>query len=291
MGFKPLATISSLTDLQTLLRGLEFPTMQGFPILAIDDEGFTFKDGIVTLNDPPPEYALITAHMADSAIHGDHTALKNYCLKCTGTPGATAILPTPLDIWNGWLFLHLKFRFDADPTVTKILYRRHTQTDTLFEFGLEMPGWQFYLDIGTAARHYCSLAGYQVGQWHDVVIGMIPANGDTIQYIFDGKKSEEICSFTTLPSSTEDLIDVGCAGVSIAMLAVSQFGENTPNPYLANIGGYSPTPVAMPIYAKNYYNFRPVTGVTGIKDHALISTYRVNLTLATGATIETYEMI
>lgn len=265
-GGKALASAT-----QTALKNMQALEYNGVQVYRIaETPGWTLRNNVLT--------------PLDAA-----SRLNNYALVCTGTPAATAILPTPLDIWRGWVFLHIKFRFDANPTATKILYKRHTQTDNLFAFGLEMPANQFYLDIGTAARHYCALAGYQVGQWHDVVIGIVPVDGDTVKYIFDGFEVSEECSFTSYPTSTEDVVEVGCDGVSIAMLAVVAIGSNgTASPYLNN---YTPTAKARPAYAVNYYNFRPGDAANQAPDLALdASAYKCDLTIVNGA-IEAVEMV
>jgi len=98
MGYKPFLTNASLTDVQSLLRGLEFPTMDGFPILAIDGEGFTFEDGVATLK--AVQDVEILAHIEDDLIHVDHTTLRKYALRGDGTH-KIAQTATPIAVGDG----------------------------------------------------------------------------------------------------------------------------------------------------------------------------------------------
>jgi hypothetical protein len=304
MGYKPLSAIS-FSELQSLLSNLTLITMDNEQVYTIDPTGFDFDSGTIKLKDPPPEYALITAHMGDTPIHGDHTALNNYCLKSTATPGAYGLAPVifPFEAMTNFDLL-FKIRIDsafaeypgvpffriknqANATRLAVGFEQHTDPVLFISFGED--SWTYEpADSGF-------FSGIE-GQWCQFGFSFQPDTNNP-------GASRMFClwdSFTTsfgggenispiFPASTTDTIEIGCAGISLGMVSFSShfaFNLFTPENYTV-----PPYPILRSAHSLNFYNFRPVTGVTGVKDRAIISTYRTNLTLATGATIETYETI
>jgi len=298
MGYKPLSAIS-FSELQSLLSNLTLITMDNEQVFSIAPAGFTFEDGTITLNDPPPEYALITAHMEDSAIHGDHVALNNYCLKCTATPGASATLPTPFTFDGYTKFdLLIKLRIDSfAPQYPGIPFFsiKNQANATRFAMGFEQHSDPvLFVNFGTEQYfNEPSFSGFftgVVGEWLQFGISFKPQPTMHIVFCWNNTTSAEVDSVLTgMPVSTADTLEIGCAGISIGMVAFIMSPIES-NLFLPEIR-VSPYSVQRPAHSVNYYNFRPVTGVTGIKDHALISTYRTNLGLQTGATIEEVELV
>lgn len=303
MGYKPLEDTTLLTTLQTALRGLEFPTMQGFPILAIDDEGFDFADGIAKLKEPPPDLTEILAHLADDDIHGSHAAIatqfeaqKRYCLKCTDTPGATGISPAIIDYagTNYYIDFLCWFRLDAELDAEKIIYRRKTQTDSRIAIGITVD-YEFFIDVGTT-RYIPDLMSEgggrlfdieNIGQWIELGCCLNNMDSELIFYL-NGVTETKQFVYTTMPSATEELIDVGSAGISLASLAV----VHPWRPYIYGGGKYYAVPVAprRPALAWNYWNFKLVSGV--IPDLAIPTTYKHSLAIQSGkATVEEYSIV
>jgi hypothetical protein len=286
MGYKPLATVS-FSELQSILQNLTLITMDGEQVYTIAPDGFTFEDGVITLNDPPPEYALITAHMEDSGIHGDHAALKNYCLKCTGTPGATAIYPQQLYIDAGILTLLMSVRIDDPDLESVVLYKRHTQAANILEFGISADG-KIYCKVGdvVVSEYLAEEINFSSPEFHDLGFQM-KENGT--MFFFENGRTSENYAFTPFEAPTgENLIAVGGAGVSVAWLAVRKPGDwgmfNAESKY-----GF-PMPHRRPAGAINCYNFVLAAGV--IPDLAILETYKCSLSIqGSNATIEAYELI
>lgn len=150
MGYKPLSSIS-FAELQSLLSNLTLITMDNEQVYSIDPTGFDFDSGTIKLQDPPPEYTLINAHMADTAIHGDHVALnalvntfKRFALRGDGVHPIAATA-TPIAIGdgldhfadNGAVCFICCFRPTSDVVSTGILFNiiDTTNDDNLLEFG------------------------------------------------------------------------------------------------------------------------------------------------------------
>jgi len=304
MGYKPLASIS-FAEAQSLLSNLTLITMDNEQVFTINPKGFTFDSGEIELNDPPPEYALINAHMEDDPIHVDHTTLKDYALVCTSQPGAMGVSPAPLDLDlpEGCLDILLKIRVDTaldtsgDP-VSRLLYRRKTSTDTIFALGVIDSQIGCQIGSNTYVCGDISLNSYPifrldaVGDVFDLGVSLDFDNME-LHFLVNGLVTANQAFVTTgLPTHLEDTIEIGDVGFSVLSCAlVYDLLKPLHNGFGADKMLLPPFPIKRPVHSLNYYNFRPVSGVTGVKDHALSSTYRANLTLATGATIEAVEIV
>lgn len=223
----------------------------------------------------------------------------NYALVCEGTPGATGILPTPFGFSDPKFFcLSLKIQFQEALTQTCPLWSLHTETATRIEYGIEMPGYKPYVDIGPN-RYYSALQGgyfepfeHWIGQWVELGAVFSPVYSD-VGFLTDGGVNHVSVNYGAIPASDEDLLDVGCAGVAITELVWVWGWSNCPNPYVANSGGYTPMPKQRPLRALNYYNFTPNLLTPGsIPDLSPNATYRTNLLIQTdNAALEAVEIV
>jgi len=280
MGYKPFLTNASLTDVQALLRGLEFPTMDGFPILAIDGEGFTFEDGVATLKEIPPDITEILAHLADNDIHGDHAALnailatllppgKTFGIKAKNAnkaaTGITTITSAPLYHRNLSMGIFVPKSLLTEEC---IFYRiKNDLGANVFEFGKDAD-YNLYAKIGNSAKLLSSYVDHGPDSYlpfdmdadeslHEVGCWMTDTDIKFFYYGF-GETQQAIGTWEYPSGSTSFTTDllVNCPGVQLSYLRMLK-GQRYPT-------GVNYTPLGKGFFPSTwaYYDFMETSGNT-----------------------------
>jgi len=181
----------------------------------------------------------------------------------------------------------MSVRIDDPDLEEVVLYRRHTQSANILEFGIDADG-KIYCTVGAVkvAEYLAEEINFSRAEWHDLGFQMNENGG---VFFYENGRTSESYTFSPFEAPTgENLIAVGGAGVSIAWLAVRKHGSwgmfNAESKY-----GF-PMPHRRPAGAINCYNFALQTGV--IPDLALQETYKCSLGIqGTNATIEEVELV
>lgn len=229
--------------------------------------------------------------------------VKNYALVCSGTPAVTGVQSASWGVFDAlYTELIMKIRFDAPPAGEMIFFQRKTSTNVpRITFGYHPDyGINCVLGTTTPVRQTSLLDMTQfflndeiVGEWVDVGFSLFADSAHF--YLFaNGARCEATQGFAegldTIPQTTTDTIELGCAGMSIAMCAwivqgYTPFVPQTDDP----INFVPPFERKRPPRSRNYWDCRPGNTVTELSDRAQLATYRANLTILHGA-IEEVEM-